>query len=230
MQLDQKLPEQDLAVTAGYKGKPRLISDIHHLPCMQAVAGDTKLPEREDAQSGDMTPWGMTTNAQITPGWKFCKPGYFDNFAVPSSFSVDAQVKGPQGAFPTMTILDSNGVKIGGLRPAPQGEGAGDTKLLQVIDVKKLPATTAYNGEEVYLRTLVVQATSGPQLLIDQVSAKPGEDPKTLKVWDLSYGPNGTQVWAAVPLESADQAQTVLDSRLYQVLKQMVGSFQASVQ
>ena len=166
----------------------------------------------------------------ISEGWKYCKPGVFDVFAVPSSFVVTAEPAEP--GYPTIRIQDAEGQRLGGLQQVPAGHGAGSTELVEVLEIEKLPESPAYQGQDLYQRTLVVEGGSGLQLMIDLVTAGEGEDPESLEVWDVDYGPEGkaTQVWAVMPLDSAEQASGAMQTQLYEVLYEMVGSFTASVQ
>lgn len=225
------LPATPLRIESGYDGPPRTIADLHHMACLEAISGGEEIPEKEQHSTQEgITAWSVMEQYTISEGWKYCKPGVFDVFAVPSSFVVTAEPAEP--GYPTIRIQDAEGQRLGGLQQVPAGHGAGSTELVEVLEIEKLPESPAYQGQDLYQRTLVVEGGSGLQLMIDLVTAGEGEDPESLEVWDVDYGPEGkaTQLWAVMPLDSAEQASGAMQTQLYEVLYEMVGSFTASVQ
>lgn len=232
MDLDQELPETDLDLQSqqSYTGPPRTIADVHHLPCLEALAGDLEIPEQEGEPDQDLTPWSVAETAPVPDGWKLCKPGTFSSFLVPEMFTVEQDEESGDRTY--LKIWDADEKFLGGLKEVGAGSPARQVDLLRVVDIQRAPSSPAHGGETAYLRTLVVQTRSGPQLLVDLVSAPFGEDPESLDVWDLAVSDRGHRalVWAAVPLASPEDADRVIGSRMHEVLQQMVGSFRPAVQ
>ena len=225
--LEQELPAGDLDPQSRqtYEGEPRLLDDVHHQDCLDAFADGQQIPEREGEPDQGVSPWTAAETTVVPEGWKLCSPGALSSFAVPAHFTPEVEMG--KGDRVYIRVLDGNGRLIGGLKDVGAGSPSRETGLLRVVDIQRLPSITAHGGETAYLRTLVVQARSGPQLLVDMVSAPFGEDPASLDVWDLAISEEGHRalVWAAVPLASPADADQVIDSRLHEVLEQMVSSF-----
>lgn len=225
--LEQELPAGDLDPQSRqtYEGEPRLLDDVHHQDCLDAFADGQQIPEREGEPDQGVSPWTAAETTVVPEGWKLCSPGALSSFAVPADFTPEVELG--KGDRVYIRVLDGNGRLIGGLKDVGAGSPSRETGLLRVVDIQRLPSITAHGGETAYLRTLVVQARSGPQLLVDMVSAPFGEDPASLDVWDLAISEEGHRalVWAAVPLASPADADQVIDSRLHEVLEQMVSSF-----
>lgn len=225
--LEQELPTGDLDPHSRqtYEGEPRRLDDVHHQDCLDAFADGQQVPEREGEPDQGVSPWTAAETTVVPEGWKLCSPGALSSFAVPAHFTPEVEMG--KGDRVYIRVLDGNGRLIGGLKDVGAGSPSRETGLLRVVDIQRLPSITAHGGETAYLRTLVVQARSGPQLLVDMVSAPFGEDPASLDVWDLAISEEGRRalVWAAVPLASPADADQVIDSRLHEVLQQMVSSF-----
>ncbi|WP_277245571.1 hypothetical protein [Micrococcus terreus] len=225
--LEQELPAGDLDPQSRqtYEGEPRRLDDVHHQDCLDAFADGQQVPEREGEPDQGVSPWTAAETTVVPEGWKLCSPGALSSFAVPAHFTPEVELG--KGDRVYIRVLDGNGRLIGGLKDVGAGSTSRETGLLRVVDIQRLPSITAHGGETAYLRTLVVQARSGPQLLVDMVSAPFGEDPASLDVWDLAISEEGHRalVWAAVPLASPADADQVIDSRLHEVLEQMVSSF-----
>lgn len=233
--LEQELPSTNLEsrdVYEAYDGPPRKFTDVYHQACLEALFDGQEVPEMEPepGQGGDLTLEAILAGAEVTEGWKQCPPQAMSHFSVPASFAVEVEAN--ERGVNTLRIFDGNGQRIGGLSDAGSGSDPGQTELVEVLEIEKVTSSPSHDGETAYLRSMVVEGASGPQLLVDQVSAPQGKDPETLEVWDLaSGGPTlRTQIWAAIPLESVDDAQQAADSRLHEVLRQMVGSFSPAVQ
>lgn len=227
--LDQELPSEDLEF-GHYDGPPRRIADVNHLSCVEALAGEADVPEMEPGPDEELSLYSQLGDISVTEGWKLCPPQGVASFGVPASFSVEAEPG--ERSLSTLRIFDADGQRIGGLMDVGSGSDAGETELIKVIEIEEVQPSPSHGDETAYLRSLVVEGTSGPQLLVDQVSSTAGEDPESLDVWDMAYGgPEGrAQVWAAIPLESAEDADEVADSRMHEVLRQMVGSYSPAIQ
>lgn len=227
--LDQELPAEDLEF-GRYDGPPRTVADVHHVSCLEALMDGQDVPETEPGEGEELSLLSQLGSISVSEGWKLCPPQGVAYLGVPASFSVEAE-PGEYG-LSTLRILDADGQRIGGLSDVGSGSDAGDTELVEVLEVEELESSPSHGDETAYLRSLVVEAPSGLQLLVDQVSAPAGEDPESLGVWDMAYAGADAraQVWAAVPLESAEEADQVADSRLHEVLRQMVGSYSPAIQ
>lgn len=227
--LDQELPSEDLEF-GHYDGPPRRIADVNHLSCVEALAGEADVPEMEPGPDEELSLFSQLGAISVSEGWKLCPPEGVASFGVPASFSVEAEPG--ERSLSTLRIFDADGQRIGGLMDVGSGSDAGETELIKVIEIEEVQSSPSHGDETAYLRSLVVEGTSGPQLLVDQVSSAAGEDPESLDVWDMAYGgPEGrAQVWAAIPLDSAEDADEVADSRMHEVLRQMVGSYSPAIQ
>lgn len=227
--LDQELPSEDLEL-GPYDGPPRRIADVNHLSCVEALVGEADVPEMEPGPDEELSLFSQLGAISVSEGWKLCPPQGVASFGVPASFSVEAEPG--ERSLSTLRIFDADGQRIGGLMDVGSGSDAGETELIKVIEIEEVQSSPSHGGQTAYLRSLVVEGTSGPQLLVDQVSSAAGEDPESLDVWDMAYGgPEGrAQVWAAIPLESAEDADEVADSRMHEVLRQMVGSYSPAIQ
>lgn len=230
--LDQDLPAGNLdpQSTETYAGEPRVLDEVHHRECLEAFADGAEIPEAEGEPDQGVTPWTVAETTPVPEGWKLCSPGTMSSFAVPADFSVDVEMG--KGDRVYIRVLDGDGRLIGGLKDVGAGSPARQTELLRVVDIQRAPTSPAPGGETAYLRNLVVEARSGTQLLVDMVSAPFGEDRASLDVWDLATSTQGHRalVWAAVPLATPEDADRVIDSRLHEVLRQMVGSFRPTHQ
>lgn len=227
--LDQELPSEDLEF-GHYDGPPRRLADVHHLPCLEAIAGEGELPEMEPGQEEELSLFSQLSTVSVTEGWRVCTAQGVAYLGVPASFSVEAEPGG--NGLSTLRFADADGQRIGGLSDVGSGSDSGQTELVRLLEIETLETSPSHGGETAYLRSLVVETPSGPQLLVDQVSSSAGQDPESLDVWDMAYGgPEGrAQVWAAIPLEAAEDAERVADSRLHEVLRQMVGSYRPAIQ
>ncbi|GHD10870.1 hypothetical protein GCM10008096_24850 [Zhihengliuella salsuginis] len=222
------LPSADLESSA-YEGGPRAVGEVFHAACVRAVDGDD-LPETTDAAE-ERTAVAIQSTRQLTEGWKACPTQVYESFAVPASFTVENRGQGVgDGAVDRLDIRDGSGEPVGGFVAVNQSPTPESAELVETLEITELEASPV--SEEVrYVRTLLVEAGSGPQLLIDQVSAPAGTDPASLEVWDLAAGPDSRAlVYASIRLDDAEQGGEAAESELAAVLQAMVGSFEPSVQ
>lgn len=214
-----------------YQGEPRRLADIFHLPCLHALDG-TDLPEREDAElnEGEKPVWVVHRRQALTAGWKACPTRMYEQIVIPAAFTVQAETAEGGGTISRLSITDSDGQVLGGFQDNVTGSAPASTELVEVLEITELPTVPSTEGEIRYLRTLVVDAQSGPQVLIDQVSTPPKADPASLKAWDLAAGgDHRTLVYASIHLDTPDDGQQVASSDLADVLRSMVGSFVPAV-
>lgn len=164
--LEQELPTGDLDPQSRqtYEGEPRRLDDVHHQDCLDAFADGQQVPEREGEPDQGLSPWTAAETTVVPEGWKLCSPGALSSFAVPADFTPEVELG--KGDRVYIRVLDGNGRLIGGLKDVGAGSPSRETGLLRVVDIQRLPSITAHGGETAYLRTLVVQARSGPQLLV----------------------------------------------------------------
>ncbi|MFC7402952.1 hypothetical protein [Citricoccus sp. GCM10030269] len=230
----QDLPSPDLQRTA-YDGEPRPTEEIYHLPCLEALAGDDEVPPTEgtgENEDGDLelTPWSILANEALTEGWKYCPTETQGGLAVPASFEVTPD--GENGSITGLSIADATGEQVGGFRADVPGGPPEGAEVVEVLEVTEQPDFTGAGDETVYLRSLVVEANSGAQVMVDLVSAPEGADPESLTVWDLAIhdGTERVVIYGTIPLDSAKDAPDAADSELHRVLRAMVGSYQPAVQ
>lgn len=222
------LPAARLERTA-HEGEPRRLQDIFHMACLHVLDGED-LPEREGGElmEGQKPVWRVQSTESLTEGWKTCPTQMYEQIAVPAAFRVEAE-PGEWGV-DRLRIYDATGELIGGFANDVTASVSEDTELVEVYQISELEEHPAADGEARYLRTLLVDAGSGPQVLIDQVSAPPGVDPASLEVWDLAAGGHRDLVYAHIRLDTLEQGAETAESHLVAVLRTMVGSFNPSVQ
>lgn len=223
---------------SGYEGDPRPIGEVYHLACLEALAGDAQVPDTEGTgqdEDGELsiTPWSTQSGQALTEGWAYCPTETGGGMAIPSTFEVTPDPANEEGgALNGLTIADSTGQQVGGFRADVSGGAPKGAEVVGVLDVTEQPDYTGALEETVYLRSLVVEAGSGTQLMVDLVSVPEGTDPETLEAWDLAIhdGDHRVVVYGTIPLDSADGAEEAADSALHEVLREMVGSYQPAVQ
>jgi hypothetical protein len=223
------LPSADLKFGA-YTGSPRQLEEIFHLECIHALDGED-IPDREDATlaPGEKPVWSVHNEQKLTQGWKVCPTRMYEQMAIPAAFTVQADTTDGR-AISRLRITGGSGHVTAGFQNDVTGRAPDSTRLLKALEITELPMAPSAGGEVRYLRTLLVDTASGPQLLIDQVSASAGTDPKSLTVWDLVAGPGERDlVYASIRLDTAAGAQQAADSHLADVLRSMVGSFTPGV-
>jgi hypothetical protein len=223
------LPSADLKF-GPYTGTPRRLQDIFHLECIHALDGED-LPEREDAKPapGQKPVWSVHHQQKLTQGWKVCPTRMYEQIAIPAAFNVQAQA-GDGSHISRLRITDGAGQVVGGFQDNVTGSAPARTELVEVLEIAELPTVPSTEGEIRYLRTLVVDTRSGPQLLIDQVSAPAQADPASLKAWDLAAGGDRRAlVYASIRLDTPDDGRQMATSDLAEVLRSMVGSFVPAV-
>jgi hypothetical protein len=223
------LPSADLKF-GPYTGTPRRLQDIFHLECIHALDGEN-LPEREDAElaPGRKPVWSVHHQQKLTQGWKVCPTRMYEQLAIPAAFTVQAQA-GDGSHISRLRITDGAGQVVGGFQDDVTDRAPASARLVKALEITELPWTPATDGEVRYLRTLLVQTGTGPQLLIDQVSAPAGTNPASLKVWDLAAGAGQRdQIYASVRLASVGAAEQTAESDLAAVLRSMAGSYTPGV-
>jgi hypothetical protein len=214
-----------------YEGEPRRLEDIFHLECLHALDG-ADLPEREDADvdEGEKPVWSVHSRQALTEGWKACPTRMYEQIAIPAVFTVQAETAQGGGSISRLSITDSDGQVLGGFQDNVTGSAPARTELVEVLGITELPPVPSTEGEIRYLRTLVVDTRSGPQLLIDQVSAPAQADPASLKAWDLAAGGDRRAlVYASIRLDTPDDGRQMATSDLAVVLRSMVDSFVPAV-
>lgn len=228
------LPSTPLETTE-YTGEPRPTQEVYHLACLEPLADGEPIPETEGTgqdENGELqvTPWSLQSGQALTEGWAFCPTELMGGMAIPTSFQVTAD--GGEGQVSGLMIADSTGQTIGGLRRDVSDDAPEGADVVEVLEIEEQPDYAAAGDETVYLRSLVVGAESGMQLMVDMVSAPEGADPESLEVWDLGVygGTSRDVVYGTIALESADAAQEAAASDLHAVLREMVGSYHPSMQ
>jgi hypothetical protein len=214
-----------------HEGEPRRLEDVFHVQCLHALDG-TDLPESEDATpgEGEKPVWSVHRHQALTAGWKVCPTRMYEQIVVPTVFTVQAETDQGAGSISRLRIIDGAGQAVGGFQDDAAGGAPATTELVEAIEVTKLPQVPSSNGETRYLRTLVVDTSTGPQVLIDQVSAPADVDPASLKVWDLAAGGSRrVLVYASIHLEVTDDGPQVASSDQADVLRSMVCSFVPAV-
>lgn len=221
--------------TTGYTGEPRPVDEVYQVACLEALAPGEEIPETEGTgtdENGELqvTPWSLRSGQALTEGWTYCPTEMMGGMAIPATFEVTADADA--GQVTGLSIADSAGQPVGGLRAEVSGGAPEGAEVVEVVEIEERPDYVGAGDEAVYLRSLVVEAESGTQLMVDLVSAPAGTDPESLDVWDLGVhdGSSRTVVYGTIPLESAGAAQEAADSELHAVLREMVGSYQPSVQ
>lgn len=192
--LEQELPSTNLEsrdVYEAYDGPPRKFTDVYHQACLEALFDGQEVPEMEPepGQGGDLTLEAILAGAEVTEGWKQCPPQAMSHFSVPASFAVEVEAN--ERGVNTLRIFDGNGQRIGGLSDAGSGSDSGQTELVEVLEIEKVTSSPSHDGETAYLRSMVVEGASGPQLLVDQVSAPRGRirRPSRCGIWRLAAPP-----------------------------------------
>lgn len=228
------LPAVPVEITE-YTGEPRPVDEVYHLACLEALAEGEEVPATEgtgEDENGELevTPWSLQSGQTLTEGWKYCPTEMMGGLYIPASFEVSAD--GGEGQVSGLRIADSTGQPVGGLRTDVTGGAPEGAEVVEVLEIESQPDFVGAGDETVYLRSLVVEAESGAQLMVDMVSAPEGADPESLDVWDLAVFDNEQRdvVYGTIPLESADAAQDAAESELHAVLRAMVGSYHPSVQ
>lgn len=230
----QDLPEVPLT-TRTYEGEPRPTGQVYQLDCLEALAGGEEVSATEGTgqdENGDLDPrpWSLQVATARTEGWVYCPTEMMGGLSVPASFGVEATGDGE--AIESLQFTAPDGERIGGFRPEVPGGAPSQAAITEVLDVTEQPDYAGAGDETAYLRSLVVEAASGTQLLVDLVSVPEGADPASVDAWDLGvYG--GTQrasVYGFIPLDSEADIAAARDSRLHEVLREMVSSYHPTVQ